>query len=266
MEIDERSVRCGRGHAYDVAREGYVNLLVGKPRGDAGEMLTARRRFLEKGGYEPLSDLVNEEVGKYRAEAGRAPALLDCGCGEGYYLRRLAALEAAGTKPLLGLDLSREAVRLAARYSNGRAAFVVADTTRRLPFLDGAFDVLLDVFAPRNPAEFARVLAPGGLLVVVTPEPDHLAELRSSLGLLKIEDQKAERVEAAFTDGFTPAGSNILRYLMHLDDDDLADIETMTPGHGRRSPLPRRADAPPLQATAAFRLTKFRRTAEPAGG
>jgi 23S rRNA (guanine745-N1)-methyltransferase len=165
---------CATGHGFDRAREGYVNLMVGGrlpggPSGDDDAMVRARRTVFDAGLYDPIIDAVAAAV------VGESPAtVLDAGCGEGTYLARAASL--AGAEGW-GIDISKVAVRLAAkRY--GSCRFAVA-SSYRLPFADGSFDVLIDVFSPRPFDELLRVLRPGGVAAVVTPGPDHLAQLKS---------------------------------------------------------------------------------------
>ncbi len=194
LTLDGPSVRCPHGHSFDVARAGYVNLLTtsGAGTADTAAMVAARAEFLGGGFYDPL----------LRAVAAAVPAtarvLVDAGAGTGEYLA--VALAAAPEADGIAVDVSVPAVRRAARVS--RAGAVVADVWQSLPVRDGAADVVLNVFAPRNPAEFRRVLRPGGLLLVVTPYDNHLAELMSALGLLRVEPNKLGRLDAALADRF----------------------------------------------------------------
>lgn len=263
--------RCAAAHSFDLAREGYVNLLPARRAvpatvGDAPEMLAARRGFLEAGHYAPLARTLARIVDREAARANRPLHLLDAGCGEGYYLGAVqAAIEGAGSgRPLcFGTDVARSAVRLAARRYPA-ALFAVADTTTRLPFIEGSVDVLLNLFAPRNPAEFARVLAPAGLLVIVLPAPDHLLSLRQSLPLLGIEENKIAHVRQQFTGSFQPAGTEELRFDLVLDGAMLRQLVTMMPGY-RRPAAPDRARLATLEGAhtqAAFMILSFRR--EPA--
>ncbi len=275
--LHDRALVCPHGHSFDLAREGYVNLLRSKQTGDTKQMLRARREFLAAGHYQPLSDLVNRLVRDHLAEllvqrdpppgsaqilpercmsirpqsartchatavAGPSPpqpeaascTLLDAGCGEGYYLGRLQR-HLLDDPPchgcrlhIFGLDASKDAARLAAaRYT--QAALLVADLKERLPFADRSLDVLLNIFAPRNPDEFARVLRPNGLLLVVIPGPEHLRELRDALNLLAMEEQKEQHVVASLSGHFAESGVQRLAYTMQLAGDDLVRLVAMTP-------------------------------------
>ena len=172
--------KCPAGHSFDIASQGHTHLLPVQHKrsldpGDSKEMVAARRRFLNAGHYQPIAEAVA------RATLDGLPneaACLDAGCGEGYYLRQLAAAATTANKTLavLGLDISKWAVLAAARQ-DARPNWVVG-TNARLPVLDGTVDRLLCLFGFPVYGEFARVLKPGGQLVQVDAGPDHLRELR----------------------------------------------------------------------------------------
>lgn len=173
--------RCPSGHSFDLAREGYVNLLPANRRhskspGDDKEMAAARSRFLEGGWYAPLREALCRLVEQY---APASPVLLDAGCGEGWYTQALAAVVAARGGRTAGLDLSKPSVRKAARRCPG-GEFAVG-TVYHLPVADASVDLLVDCFSPLAAAEFARVLRPGGIFLYVVPGPRHLWELKKIL-------------------------------------------------------------------------------------
>lgn len=223
LRLDGRTLRCPQGHAFDVARQGYVNLLGrAAPRNaDTAEMVAARDRFLQAGHYAPIADAIAEEL---RA----AKRVLEVGAGTGHYLARALGPDALG----LATDVSVAAARRAAR-AHPRVAAVVADTWAGLPVADGAVDAVLCVFAPRNPVEFRRVLADGGRIVVVVPEPGHLAELRAEHGLLDIADDKAATVATAFGG---KARQRRVRYRLELDAHAATDLVAMGPNAFHHSP------------------------------
>ena len=183
---NDAGLSCANRHQFDRAREGYYHLLPVQQKksltpGDSAEMIQARRAFLAAGFYQPLSDAVNQLF--YTASAASidspaAPAaLLDIGCGEGYYSNRLA-----NTLPELavyGIDISKAAVKAASKTYN-RLHFAVA-SSYHLPFADAAFSRLLRIYAPSEPKELARVAAPGALLLTVTPAPEHLLQLKQRI-------------------------------------------------------------------------------------
>jgi len=222
--------RCENGHSFDAAKEGYVNLLVGRQKsghkGDTREMLEARRRWFEQGFYEPLRARLVELVGDTDSASGRAQVVADSGCGEGYYIGGVS--EAWPRAICLGYDLSKDGARMGTRLYP-RVQFAVADTNKGLPWASGCVDVLLDVFAPRNPAEFARVVRPGGRLIVVVPTEQHLAELRAVQPLLAIQPEKRQLVEAAMAQDFTMSSAELLKVPMHLSAAQMGDLIGMTP-------------------------------------
>jgi 23S rRNA (guanine745-N1)-methyltransferase len=219
------SVTCTDGHSFDVARSGYLSLLPGDAKlgsADTAEMVAAREAFLAAGHFEPLAEALAEEAERAlggRAErrvGGRAEhalggreeealgggqaewpptgCVLDLGAGTGWYLA--AVLDRLPGRIGLALDLSKHALRRAAR-AHPRIAAVACDAWRPLPVRDDAAALVLSVFAPRNGPEIARVLRPGGALLVVTPTGRHLAELIEQLGLLTVDERKDERLAAA---------------------------------------------------------------------
>lgn len=230
----DHTLKCNHQHGFDIAREGYVNLLLKKPLGDTREMLQARRHFLERDHYRLLSDTLNELVSSHIHHASSPITILDAGCGEGYYLGRLQQYLTHRHPSLqcgyVGVDISKDAIRMAAkRYRE--ALFVVADLKERLVFADAAFQVLLNIFAPRNVQEYARVLAPGGLLAVVIPGPAHLLQLRSALHLLSIEQNKQQHIIEQFSDEFDLIASMPLTYEIHLTGEEIALAVMMTPNY-----------------------------------
>jgi 23S rRNA (guanine745-N1)-methyltransferase len=269
------TLKCPQSHSFDIAKEGYVNLLLSGRRrakilGDAQAMIRARRRFLEQGFYEPLSDALNQRVHHYlETAAGAAPApaplcVADMGCGEGYYVGRLKqALDrrlATTACRYFGMDISKQAARLAAKaYPD--ICFFVANTNDQILFATGSVHILLNIFAPRNPAEFARVLVPGGLLLVALPNPDHLADLPAELKLLGIEEDKQQHVLDHFAGAFTLAGQHTISHKLVLDSSQLVDLVRMTPNYwhleaGEWSKIEALAGT---TASASFTILEFRR-------
>lgn len=225
-------VRCASGHRFDIARQGYLNLLQGRPprHADTAVMVAARGRFLGGGHYAALADQLVRSVrdGLVGVRGtGSMPRLsvLEAGAGTGYYLQTLLdALPGRG----LALDISVPAARRAAR-AHPRMAAVVADTWQPLPVADTGLDAVACVFAPRNPAEFARVLRPDGVLAVVGPLPEHLATLRAPLGLLEVQEDKQERLAAALARWFTPIDEHPVREHVSWPPGVVRDLVAMGP-------------------------------------
>lgn len=170
---ETRTLRCEKNHSFDVAKEGYVNLLRSGRNGDliGDDKISARcrRDFLNKGYYAPLRDAL---VALFSDRAG---TLLDICCGEGYYT---SALGENGALSVYGFDISREMVRLAAKRGNG--TYFVANMAS-IPVADDSFDYAIHLFAPFNEKEFARILKPGGKLYAVIPGKEHLYGLKRSV-------------------------------------------------------------------------------------
>lgn len=187
MTRGETSYSCKSGHNYDRAGAGYVHLLLPKDMnsklpGDSKEMVAARTAFLNEGHYaclrEALSNLAVELLGQ---NTQKSPTIIDTGCGEGYYTLGLySAQSQTGRIPrVVGVDISKFALRHAAKRSS-EIEYAVASMFR-LPLADEVADLMTDVFAPIADVEFARVVKPGGYLVVAAPGPDHLWGLKQLL-------------------------------------------------------------------------------------
>jgi 23S rRNA (guanine745-N1)-methyltransferase len=236
LEEAGKSLVCPNRHSFDIAREGYVNLLRKKLPGDTREMLVARRAFLERGFYQPLSDVLNELVVTRIQEMEQAAYILDAGCGEGYYLGRLWQVlegqigDGKRESSCLGLDISKDAIRMAARQYPG-IDFVVANLKDPLVVRGQTLHFLLNIFAPRNAAEFARVLVPDGWLLVVIPAPEHLQHLRETFQLLQIEEQKQQHVLEQFEADFSLEQTAVVRNTLHLRGEEIVEVVMMTPNY-----------------------------------
>ncbi|MFF3772086.1 methyltransferase domain-containing protein [Streptomyces sp. NPDC002232] len=226
LHLDHAALRCPRGHTFDIARHGYAGLLTGTraTSGDDAAMVLARDRFLSTGSYAPI-----REVGARLAAEGlpeRATAV-DVGCGTGYYLA--GVLDQLSGARGLGLDTSVRALRLAAR-AHDRAAAVAWDVFRPFPLADRTADVVLDVFAPRNPAEFHRVLRPSGRLIVVRPTGRHLTELRDQVAaMVAIDPNKEQRLHRALSPFFEAVVTEQVEYTATLSRPEVLDLVAMTP-------------------------------------
>jgi 23S rRNA (guanine745-N1)-methyltransferase len=220
---------CREGHSFDAARQGYFNLLVGKGtvfEADTAAMVAARFDFLSKGHYRTLAEAVAELARP--ALRGPQPTVLDAGTGTGHYLNAVLAAVPASA---IGLDISKFALRRAARM-NPDVLNLVSDVWQPLPVADDAVDVVTVVFAPRNTAEFARVLRPGGQLIVVTPRPGHLAEIAGQTGMLGIEPAKEERLASSLEGYFAPHSTRDLDVELGLEPADVGNLARMGPaGH-----------------------------------
>jgi 23S rRNA (guanine745-N1)-methyltransferase len=256
-----RALRCPRRHSFDLARQGYVNLLAGRAphAGDSAEMVAARADFLAAGHYDTIAAALATTATRIasggRAEPTSYPLVVDAGAGTGRYLA--AVLAAVPDAVGLALDVSKPALRRAAR-AHPRAAAALADTWQRLPLADASTTVLLNVFAPRNGAEFHRVLDPAGALLVVTPAEDHLVELVDALGLLKVDPAKADRVAGSLAGHFTEESTEVRRARLGLTRTEVATLVGMGPSAWHTDPArlaERIAGLPePVPVTLAVRL------------
>ncbi len=252
----DRALRCGSGHGFDLARQGYVSLLTGTATrftGDTADMLLARSDFHARGHFAPVAAAVATAA----APPGGNGVLLEIGAGNGYFLG--AALDAAPETRGIALDIAKPAVRRAAR-AHPRAAAVLADVWRGLPLRPAVLDTVLTVFAPRNPAEVARVLAPEGRFVVATPTERHLGELIGPLGLVRVDPGKERKLAAALTADFSALGTELVEYPMALTRDDAALLVHMGPSafHAGEDTAARLAALPDLLAvTASVRIGTY---------
>ncbi|MBX5469806.1 MAG: 23S rRNA methyltransferase [Thermoleophilaceae bacterium] len=260
LALRERSLRCRRGHAFDVARQGYVTLLPGeaRPGGDTSEMVEARAAFLAAGHYRPLVDAVAATAERFLAD-GPSGGVVELGAGTGQQLAQV--LERAPGRAGLALDLSRAAARRAAR-AHPRIGAVVCDVWRRLPVRSGAAALVLDVFAPRNGPEIRRVLHPRGALVVASAAPRHLAELVERLGLLRVDERKPERIEQALGAGLERVERRVREFELELTRTDAERLVAMGPSawHTEPSALRERlADLPePVRVGASVVVSAYR--------
>jgi 23S rRNA (guanine745-N1)-methyltransferase len=256
MICDAHAVACEAGHRFDRTRGGAVTLLGpgdALPDGDTPGMLEARAAFLGAGHYAPLTEAIAA------ACPGRETAcVVDAGAGTAHHAA--GVLTARPGWSGIALDASRSATRRAAR-AHPRLAAIACDVTAPLPLRDGAADVLLSVFSPRNPAEFARVLAPDGVLIVASAAEDHLAEARGPLGLLGVQPDKRARLHERLAPALVPAQIREERFTLTLDRGTLQHLAGMGPAafHATPAEIAGRAGAvpEPFAVTAVATVETF---------
>lgn len=259
FRADARVLRCGTGHAFDVARQGYVNLMIepGAGTGDTAAMVAAREQVLRAGHLEAVTRALVEGAAALDAVPG---CVLDLGAGTGHHLARV--LDSLPDRVGVALDVSVPAARRAAR-AHARLGAVVADAWAPLPLPDATGALVLVAFAPRSGPEVARVLHPDGRLLVVSPEPDHLAELVGALGLLHVDARKAERLAASLGPRLERVAEQRYAAVLSLRRAAASALAAMGPSahHLDAGELARRvAGLPePVDVSVAVRLSVWRR-------
>jgi 23S rRNA (guanine745-N1)-methyltransferase len=219
--------RCPRGHNYDVARSGYLNLSL-KPvpeNADTTAMVEARLRFLSSHAYDIVVDSTLERV--------RGALILEAGAGPAFYLSRCLAAQPGRSG--VAIDISPSAARVAAR-AHPRIASLVADIWEPLPLADASVDTVMSLFAPRNLPEFARVLKPGGRLVVAVPNPGHLAALRRRFDLMSIHPGKVDDLVSRVPPKLKLLETSQVGFVFDAPPSHVRDLIGMGPNafHGRQ--------------------------------
>ncbi|KTG24655.1 rRNA (guanine-N1)-methyltransferase [Idiomarina sp. WRN-38] len=227
LQLNERTWRCENGHSYDVAKQGYVNLLPvqnkrSKDPGDSKSMVQARRHFLSQGFYQPLADALSDSVLSVGDQS-----ILDAGCGEGYYLQSIVC-KAEQRDVLLevaALDISKWAVQAAAKQDK-RLSWMVA-SNNAIPLANNSVDTILCVFGFPVEAEFKRVLKPGGRLIMVDPASEHLIELKRII----YPEIKAKSEHLPVSEkGWVLSSEERISFKVELPDTEAVhDLLTMTP-------------------------------------
>lgn len=259
------------GHSYDIARQGYVTLAGGEGlrySGDDAAMIASRETFLSQGHFAQFVEAMTANV--HTALDSRestnddddfdAPVTLcEIGAGTGYYLAH--SLDDIMGSRGVGIDISVPAAKRLAQ-SHPRVGAVVADAWSRLPIADNSVDVVTVVFAPRNAQEFARILKPGGQVVVLTADTGHLGELREPLGIIDVEKGKVERMIQQASGFLTPVGEREnVEFTMSLDQASIAAQIGMSPSarHIHPEVLQERIAALPahMDVTARACITRF---------
>lgn len=244
----DRSYICSKGHCFDKAKEGYVNLLTsshkpGSAIGDNKDMALNRRDFLTKGYFDAL---VGGLVSFINETAIPRPTIADICCGEGYYGNRI---KGEIDCDMLGFDLSKEMVRLAAKRKNGITYFV--GNLARIPVKDSSVDISLHLFAPFHEKEFSRITKDGGYIVSVVAGENHLFELKELLYDTPYKnDEKPPE-----TENLTLVEKRKITAKVHLDtNDDIMALFKMTPYyyHTKDEDKAKLADIAEMDMTTEF--------------
>ena len=223
-----KNYTCQNQHSFDLAKEGYLNLLPvqhkhSKEPGDSKQMMTARREFLEAGFYEPMAKTVAMMINANRT-VGQNMRLLDLGCGEGYYSRKIASYCNHHEQIALhGIDIAKFAIAAAAK-KQPNARFIVA-SSNWLPYTDQYFDFVLRVFAPSDDDELKRVLKSSGHLLTVTPGPRHLWQLKEFI----YAEVKEHASESLVPQGFERLTTQRISYKITPNPQQRMALLQMTP-------------------------------------
>lgn len=228
QHIPSKGYYCENKHHFDMAKEGYLNLLPvqhkkSKEPGDSRAMMRSRRNFLEAEYYLPMAKAIAALIDKNRIE-NPVIHILDMGCGEGYYSRQIENHCQKSTElDLHGIDIAKNAIFAAAK-KQANARFIVA-SNKRLPYSDNYFDLILRVYAPSNDQEVIRILKPEGLLLTVTPGPRHLWQLKQFI-YKKVNEHD---ITVELPDGFEKVESQRLSYTIQPDQTNRLALLQMTP-------------------------------------
>ena len=247
LKLNNRSLVCSNGHSFDIAKQGYVNLLMSNKQGNHGDdklMVNSRQSFLEKGFYAPMREKVNEILGS-------GSTVLDAGCGEGYYTSLFAE-----NNFVFGIDVSKEALKKAAKKAPS-ASFAVA-SIYEMPFSDSSLDVCINIFAPDSQSEYLRVLKKGGRLITVTPMAEHLMELKSAIYDTPYENPYVDPAK----EGFEILSSTNVKYGFTLDcNEDVLNLFKMTPYYYNTSQKDAQKlnEISSLDVNAAFLITEYKK-------
>ena len=258
LNLVERSWRCEKGHHYDVAKQGYVNLHVvqhkhSKTPGDTAESVLARREFLQTGAYQPLQQAIVELLQRLKPKT-----ILDIGCGEGYYTSAMQV----HTQHCIGVDIAKTAVQRAAKL-NSKVTWIVG-TGATLPVQDHSIDVCTSLFSPIPQEEITRVLQENGHLIVVTPAPRHLYRLREAL-FQQVNLHEPEKFLEQLDSQFELQQQQLVESAIELDQQALKNLIAMTPYAYKANPERRMIleQEQHFLVTAAFQIYVFQKRKKP---
>ena len=247
LVIHDKQVDCENGHVFDIARQGYVNLLPvqhkrSKQPGDSKEMVSARAEFLNSGIYAPVADKL-AVITFAQITDGKETCLMDAGCGEGYYFdylfNYLDKKDGCGNQSFIGLDISKDAIASAAKR-NKQITWLVG-TNRQPPVEPASVDIIICVFGFQSFEGFAKILRPGGKVVLVEPGPDHLKELRELI-YADVKKSDSPDLVCAEETGFSVRGRQPLQFKTgEINNRQINDLLVMTPHFYRANKAGREA-------------------------
>ena len=226
LTLLESSLKCCNRHSFDLAKFGYVNLApqIKQSANYDKENFQNRQQILESGFYQAILDAVSDLL----ASSKTTTTILDIGCGEGFYSRKLQ--ESHSEKTFYAFDISKDSVQIAAKSEPNWAVNWFVGDLARLPIKDASMDILLDIFSPANYGEFRRVLSKDGILIKVIPTENHLKEIRQ-----KVQDQLTNKeysnqdIKNHFQNNFTILSSKTASLTKTITAEQLQALLSMTP-------------------------------------
>lgn len=226
LVLEGRSYYCESRHTYDLAKTGYINLLLNPDKasnnpGDSKESLIARKAYLNKGYYNIISDTLNDCVKKYSTDGAH---ILDLGCGEGYYAQRLRSEINLPNNTYYALDISKEAINMATKYT--KEIYWIVGNSKNIPIADHSLDIVAALFTVVNKDELARIIKPGGKIIHVTANnPNHLIEIKHL-----IYDEVFTKPDTFIRLPFEVVESFDVQKIIHIDShEDCLNLLKMTP-------------------------------------
>ncbi|ETE01371.1 MULTISPECIES: putative RNA methyltransferase [Streptococcus] len=226
LTLVESSLKCCNRHSFDLAKFGYVNLApqIKQSANYDKENFQNRQQILEAGFYQAILDAVSDLL----ASTKTTTTILDIGCGEGFYSRKLQ--ESHPEKTFYAFDISKDSVQIAAKSEPNWAVNWFVGDLARLPIKDASMDILLDIFSPANYGEFRRVLSKDGMLIKVIPTKNHLKEIRQRVqNQLTNKDYSNQDIKEHFQNNFTILSSKTASLTKPITAEQLQALLSMTP-------------------------------------
>ena len=226
LTLVETSLKCGNRHSFDLAKFGYVNLApqIKQSANYDKENFQNRQQILEAGFYQAILEGISDIL----AARPSAKTVLDIGCGEGFYSRKLQ--ESHSDKTFYAFDISKDSVQIAAKSEPNWAVNWFVGDLARLPIKDASMDILLDIFSPANYGEFRRVLSKDGILIKVIPTENHLKEIRQMVqGQLTKKDYSNQDIKEHFQEHFSIQSSQITSLTKPITSEQRQALLSMTP-------------------------------------
>ena len=226
LTLLESSLKCNNRHSFDLAKFGYVNLApqIKQSANYDKENFQNRQQILEAGFYQAILEAVSDLL----SNSKNAKTILDIGCGEGFYSRKLQ--ESHSEKTFYAFDISKDSVQIAAKSEPNWAVNWFVGDLARLPIKDASMDILLDIFSPANYGEFRRVLSKDGILIKVIPTQNHLKEIRQRVqDQLTNKDYSNQDIKNHFQEHFTILSSQTASLTKTITTEQLQSLLSMTP-------------------------------------